>query len=113
MVVFDPLAILLIVAAQTTYYSSKQKINKTYKKLKEKVESSKKVNQKENINFIDPDLDRDDVDDYEEIVEESEEQENTLEVFQVKETKEEENPTNNKKRENKIWGNTSDNTRRH
>ena len=37
--VFDPLAILLIVASQTTYYSSKQVINKTYEKLRSKVES--------------------------------------------------------------------------
>ena len=36
MVVFDPLAILLIVAAQTTYYLSRERINKTYKKLKRK-----------------------------------------------------------------------------
>lgn len=41
MVVFDPLAILLVVAAQTTYYLSRERINKTYKKLKKKVDDKK------------------------------------------------------------------------
>lgn len=37
MLVFDPLAILLVIAAQQSFYNEKGRINSTYKKLKEKI----------------------------------------------------------------------------
>ena len=104
MVVFDPLAILLIVAAQTTYYSSGIAINKTYKKLKEKVDSNEKDEPKvtegkkteppqESI-VIEPQYeeDLDDEDDLDSIIE-----------------------SESQAKKQKVWktiGNTSDNTRR-
>lgn len=97
MIVFDPLAILLIVAAQTTYYSSKQKINKTYNKLKEKVESNQKDVEKKKINVkvINPDI------------ADEEDEEDVLEMYQVKQ-----NTAPVSKKDIKDLGNTSDNYRR-
>jgi hypothetical protein len=37
MLVFDPLAILLVLAAQISFINSKERVNKTYKKLKNKI----------------------------------------------------------------------------
>ena len=51
MIVFDPLAILLVVAAQTSYYQSKEKFNKTYKKLRRKIEPKRVEACKENVNY--------------------------------------------------------------
>lgn len=41
MIVFDPLAILLVVAAQTSFYQSKENFNNTYVKLKHKIGKQK------------------------------------------------------------------------
>ncbi|MDC1022737.1 hypothetical protein OAR09_00375 [bacterium] len=54
MIVFDPLAILLVVAAQTSYYQSKEKFNTTYTKLRRKIKTEDecaKSEKTDDVNF--------------------------------------------------------------